>query len=533
MDATAGGPHRHGDLHSVSVGPSDSRTGDVMTRSTAGTAAALLEMRGIGKAYPGVQALRGVDLVLRAGGILGLVGENGAGKSTLMRILAGATPRDAGEIRIEGELVGRASPGEMIARGVAVIYQEPSLATHLSTAENIFMGRLPTNRLGFVDWRRLAQQTAILSQRLGLELEPRTAVRRLSVARRQMVEIAKALSRDARIIVLDEPSAVLGDAELQGLFGVMRRLAERGVGFVYISHRLREVFDITDTVTVLKDGAVVTTASTRDLTPARLVALMVGRELAIDAEPQYRSHGAPALEVRGLSRRGVLADVSLSVREGEILGIAGLAGAGRTEVLRAIHGADAIDAGEIRVFGRRARLRSPRDAISLGIGLLTEDRKADGLLLGQGVATNVTISRLGAVAPRGVVRRQRERMVVGSHVERLRIKTPTLGTRIRQLSGGNQQKAIFARWLHAECRILLVDEPTRGVDVGAKREIHDLLRGLAGRGVAIVVVSSELPEILALSDRVLVMREGRVTAELARGEATEERIMHWATSHAG
>jgi ribose transport system ATP-binding protein len=366
-----------------------------------------------------------------------------------------------------------------------------------------------------------------------MELEARTPVRRLSVARRQMVEIAKALSRDARIIVLDEPSAVLGDAELHGLFGVMRRLAERGVGFIYISHRLREVFDITDTVTVLKDGAVVATAPTEDLTPAQLVTLMVGRPLADETARADRAVGRPALEVRGISRRGVLHDVSLGVREGEILGIAGLAGAGRTEVLRAIHGADRVDAGEIRVFDRAVRLRSPRDAVALGIGLLTEDRKADGLLLGQGVATNVTIARLKDVAPRGVVRRRRERDIVDAHVSRLRIKTPTIGTRIRQLSGGNQQKAIFARWLHAECRILLVDEPTRGVDVGAKREIHELLHGLAARGVAIVIVSSELPELLALSDRILVMREGRVTAQLNRGEATEELIMRWATSHDG
>ena len=494
-------------------------------------APALLEMRGIGKSFPGVRALRDVDLRLEAGRVLGLVGENGAGKTTLVRILAGASPRDEGEIRIAGEAIDAAGPREMIGRGVAVIYQEPSLADHLTTAENIFMGRLPTGRFGLVDWQRLAHDTAVLSQRLGLDLEPRALVGRLSVARRQMVEIAKALSRDARIIVLDEPSAVLGDAELQGLFAVMRRLTERGVGFIYISHRLREVFDVTDTVTVLKDGAVVAAASTATLTPDRLVGLMVGRELEVEeARPPARP-GRIALEVRGISRGRVLRDISFAVREGEIVGIAGLAGAGRTEVLRAIHGADAIDGGEIRVLGAASRIGSPRDAIALGIGLLTEDRKADGLLLGQGVATNVTISRLAAVAPRGVLRRREERRLVRGHVDRLAIRTPGIGTAIRQLSGGNQQKAIFARWLHAECRVLLVDEPTRGVDVGAKREIHQLLRGLAARGVAIVVVSSELPEVLALSDRILVMREGRITAELARADATEARIMHFATSH--
>ena len=489
-------------------------------------------MRGIGKAFPGVQALSGVDLTLRRGGILGLVGENGAGKSTLVRILAGATGRDEGTIVIDGDPMEAASPSEMIARGLAVIYQEPALATHLSTAENIFMGRLPRTRLGLVHWRELESRTEVLSQQLGMELEPRAPIHRLSVARRQMVEIARALSRDARIIVLDEPSAVLGDAELQGLFAVMRRLAARGVGFVYISHRLREVFDITDTVTVLKDGRVVTTAPTAELTPDRLVTLMVGRELAPVGARRNATLGRVALEVRGLARGRVLRDVSLAVREGEILGISGLAGAGRTEILRAIHGADAIDAGEFRVFGRPAAIGSPRDAIALGIGLLTEDRKSDGLLLGQGVGTNITISRLSQVSRHGVLSRERERVTVEGHIERLRIKTQGGSTLIRQLSGGNQQKAVFARWLHAECRILLVDEPTRGVDVAAKREIHDLLRGLAARGVAIIAVSSELPEVLDLSDRILVMRDGRITAELTREEASEERIMHWATGHA-
>ena len=312
----------------------------------------------------------------------------------------------------------------------------------------------------------------------------------------------------------------------------MRRLAARGVGFVYISQRLREVFDITDTVTVLKDGRVVTTAPTAELTPDRLVTLMVGRELAPVGARRNATLGRVALEVRGLARGRVLRDVSLAVREGEILGISGLAGAGRTEILRAIHGADAIDAGEFRVFGRPAAIGSPRDAIALGIGLLTEDRKSDGLLLGQGVGTNITISRLSQVSRHGVLSRERERVTVEGHIERLRIKTPGSSTLIRQLSGGNQQKAVFARWLHAECRILLVDEPTRGVDVAAKREIHELLRGLAARGVAIIAVSSELPEVLDLSDRILVMRDGRITAELTRAEASEERIMHWATGHA-
>jgi ribose transport system ATP-binding protein len=491
----------------------------------------VLSMRGIDKSFPGAHALRSVDVDVGQGEILGLVGENGAGKSTLVKILAGAYRRDAGEILIAGQPVEAASPQEMIERGIAVIYQEPSLAPHLTVAENIFMGRLPLTRFGMVDWSRMAMDTAVVSERLGLDLQPRTLVSRLSVARRQMVEIAKALSRDARLIVLDEPSAVLGDAELQGLFSVMRLLAEKGVAFIYISHRLNEVFEITDRVTVMKDGRVVSSARTADLDADRLVRLMVGRDLGDVYGDAVGSSGEAALEVRGLTRHGVLHGVDLTARRGEILGIAGLAGSGRTEVLRAIHGADPVDAGTITVFGREVRIRSPRDAIAIGIGLLTEDRKSDGLMLLQSVGFNVTISRLQDIARGGVLRPGREGRVVRGHIDRLAIRTPGAGARVRNLSGGNQQKVIFAKWLNADCRVLLIDEPTRGVDVAAKREIYQLLHDLAARGVAIVMVSSELPEILGMSDRIVVMREGRVTIEMTRAEATEERIMYHATRH--
>jgi ribose transport system ATP-binding protein len=495
--------------------------------------APILEMRGIDKVFPGAHALRSVDLTLRPGEILGLVGENGAGKSTLIKILSGAYERDAGTITLGGEPVESATPNGMLERGVAVIYQEPALAPHLSVGENIFMGRLPATRFGIVDWIRLSQDTAVVAQRLGLDLNPRTRVGALSVARRQMVEIAKALSRDARVIVLDEPSAVLGDAELRGLFGVIRRLAEKGVAFVYISHRLNEVFQIADRVTVMKDGRVVADRPTRELTHDDLVRLMVGRDVGEIYPPRTGAPpGREALAVRGLRREGVLEGIDLTVREGEILGIAGLAGAGRTEVIRAIHGADPIDGGDITVFGETVRIGSPRDAIGLGIGLLTEDRKFDGLLLQQAISPNVTVTRFGEVAKHGVLQLGHERRLVKGHIGRLSIRASGPGARVRNLSGGNQQKVILAKWLHAECRILLIDEPTRGVDVGAKREIYQLLRDLVARGVAIVMVSSELPEILGMSDRIVVMREGRVSAELSRDEATEERIMHHATRRA-
>jgi ribose transport system ATP-binding protein len=492
----------------------------------------ILEMRGIDKSFPGVHALRSVSLTVARGEVLGLVGENGAGKSTLIKILSGAYTRDQGEIRIGEAVIETTSPHDMIERGVAVIYQEPSLAPHLTTAENIFMGRLPQTKLGLIDWPRLEQATLAVGEQLGLKLQPRVRVQHLSVAQRQMVEIAKALSRDARLIVLDEPSAVLGEVELEGLFALIRRLAQQGVAFIYISHRLNEVFEIADRVTVMKDGQVVGTDRVQNMTPARLIKMMVGRELSEIYPQRNPVFGREALVVRDLTRRGLLHQVSLSVREGEILGIAGLAGSGRTETLRAILGADPIDAGQIEIFGQPVRIKSPQQAIALGLGLLPEDRKTEGLLLQQTVGFNVTIARLKQFAPHGMLQLAAERKKVQAYVERLNVRTPGIYSRIRSLSGGNQQKCVFAKWLNADCRILLADEPTRGVDVGAKREIYQLLADLAARGVAIVMVSSELPEILGLSDRILVMREGQVMANLSRGEATEEQIMHYATGHA-
>jgi ribose transport system ATP-binding protein len=491
----------------------------------------VLEMRSIDKEFPGVKALHNVSLTVSRGEVLGLVGENGAGKSTLIKILSGAYKRDGGEIFINGKLIEGRSPHEMIQHGIAVIYQEAMLAPHLSTADNIFMGRLPLNALGMVEWRKLERDTLAISERLGFNLQPRTRVQYLSVAQRQMVEIAKAMSRNAHLIVLDEPSAVLGDAELKGLFNVIRSLAKQGVSFIYISHRLNEVFEIADRVTVMKDGQVVGTDQVKNFTTGRLIQMMVGRELSEIYPDRQPNFGTEALAVHNLTRRGVLSNISFSIREGEILGIAGLAGSGRTETLRAILGADRIDSGKLEVFGKSVHLRSPRHAIQLGIGLLPEDRKTEGLLLLQSVGFNVTISRLNEFAPNGILRPGIERNKIQDYIERLNIRTRGARTPIRSLSGGNQQKCVFAKWLNADCRILLVDEPTRGVDVGAKREIYQLMADLASRGVAIIMVSSELPEILGMSDRVLVMQGGQITAELSRTEATEERIMSYATHH--
>ena len=505
-------------MHEVSTGPIPPLPGDAR--------APVLEMRGVSKRYPGVEALREVDFALGAGEVHGLVGENGAGKSTLIKILSGATHADAGEIKIGGEIVHRPTPHRMHELGLAVIYQETMLAPHLSVAENLFLGRMPRTNLGIVDWRATRAKCAEIMNRLGFTVDPRARLSDLSVAQRQMVEIASALSRNARIVVLDEPSAVLGGSELEKLFETIRRLTADGVSFIYISHRLQEVFAMCDRVTVLRDGVVIDSRPVADVDTPMLISMMVGRAIT-DMYPE-RAHraGAVALKVEGLSRGGVLTDIDLEVHEGEILGICGLAGSGRTELLRALIGADPAGRRSFALHGRPFAAGSPQASIRQGMSLLPEDRKTEGCFLPQSVAFNVTISRLDALRSRGLLNRAREKRVVGDLVRSLNIRTPSTDTLVQQLSGGNQQKCLIARSLNAKCRILLIDEPTRGVDVGAKREIYQLLARLADeQRAAIVIVSSELPEVLGLSDRIIVMRDGRVAGRFDRAEATEEKLM--------
>ncbi len=490
-----------------------------------------LEMAGISKGFPGVAALQNVDFSVRRGEVHGLVGENGAGKSTLMKILSGAYRADSGEIRIGGQRIDRPSPLQMLGLGVAVIYQEMMLAPHLSVAENIFLGRLPKTRIGTVDWREAVSGSLAVMERLGFRVDPRARLMDLSVAQRQMVEIARALSRDARMVVLDEPSAVLGGAELEKLFEVIRRLSGEGVAFVYISHRLQEVFEVCDRVTVLRDGVVVGTRDVADADMDALIRMMVGRKLADIYPTRELSAGPIVLAVRGLSRPGVLHDIDFDARQGEILGICGLAGSGRTELLRALIGADPAAAESYSVDGMPVRSPTPRNSIRRGIGFLPEDRKTQGCFVTRDVAFNITISRLSELMRGGLLSEGREDRAVNALLRRLNIRAPHPHAGIADLSGGNQQKCMIARSLHARCAILLVDEPTRGVDVGAKREIYRLLAELADRQrAAIVMVSSELTEILGLSDRILVMRNGRICARLKRGEATEELIMQCAVS---
>ncbi|RWG81462.1 MAG: ATP-binding cassette domain-containing protein [Mesorhizobium sp.] len=488
---------------------------------------AVLEMRGIHKRFPGVYALNDVSFAVSKGSVHGVIGENGAGKSTLMRVLSGAFLANEGEVVIDGTVVPTPTPERMLELGIAVIYQELAQAPHLTVAENIFLGRLPKTVLGTVDWRKTQAAAREVLDRLGFRVDPAARIDAISVAQRQMVEIAKAIAREARIVVLDEPSAVLGDAELEHLFTTIRRLsAEQGVSFIYITHRLKELYEICDEVTVLRDGQVVASMPLAQTTTADLIRHMVGRELKDVFPPRPKPGPDVRLEVRNISRAGVLRDISFDVRQGEIVGICGLAGAGRTEVLRAIAGADAIDSGEIRIDGKAIAVDGPRAALAHGIGLLPEDRKTEGLFLEQSVAFNVTVSELAAIVQGGLISRRREQEQVSRFIRQMRIKTPSASAKVRTLSGGNQQKCGIARQLHAGTEILLVDEPTRGVDVAAKREIYDLLVGLTStRGAAIVMVSSELPEILGLCNRIVVMREGAVSAVLDGEGATEETIM--------
>ncbi len=489
------------------------------------TAAPLLEMRGIEKSFPGVRALRGVDLTLGRGEVLALLGENGAGKSTLMKILGGAHRPDAGTIRIAGEDRPLHSPHDAQDAGIAVIYQEFNLIPALSARENIFLGR-ETTRGGWLRHAREREQAAALFARLGVKVDPDTPCRELPVSHQQIVEIAKALSLNASILVLDEPTAALTATEVENLFRVIAEVKARGLGLIYISHRLDEIFRIADRVMVLRDGRYVGESPISQIDRAALIRLMVGREMSDEFPPREVALGEPLLEVRGLTRARRVRDVAFSVRRGEILGLTGLIGAGRTETVRLIFGADRPDAGEIRLRGKPLAIRSPRDAIRAGIGLLTEDRKLQGLVLPHSVLENFGLPNLGRFSRWNFLRRREERSEFDRYVGQLRTKVSGPQQAARNLSGGNQQKIVLAKWLARDCDVLIFDEPTRGIDVGAKREIYLLMNELAARGKAIVMISSELPEAIGMSDRILVMRDGAVAGEIADPRAaTQEQLL--------
>ncbi len=492
----------------------------------------LVKMEGIEKRFPGVHALRSVDFELTSGEVHALMGENGAGKSTLMKILSGIYPKDGGILSINGQEVELDGPREAQDHGIGIIHQELSLMNDLTVAQNIFIGREPRKRFGRLDEAALNRQTAEIFRSMNLSMDPRTVVGDLTIAKQQMVEIAKALSFRSRILIMDEPTAALNDAEIRELFTIIRQLKADGVGVIYISHKMDELKQIADRVTVMRDGAYVGTVGAAETPVSKIIAMMVGREVSNEpVEIPDLSSADTLLEVRGLNRGREIRDVSFSVKKGEILGFAGLMGAGRTEVARAIFGADERDSGEIRVHGRPCDISAPSDAVKAGIGYLSEDRKHFGLATGMDVRNNIALASLDRFSSRlGTLNDDAMRKTASDYIQKLAIRTPSDRQEVRLLSGGNQQKVVIAKWLYRDCDILIFDEPTRGIDVGAKSEIYKLLKNLADEGRAVIVISSELPEIMRLSHRIAVMCEGRLTGILPGGEeTTQEDIMHLAT----
>ena len=489
-----------------------------------GHASPVLEMERVSKAFGATQALDDVSLELRRGEIHALLGENGAGKSTLIKIMTGIQQPDSGDIRIDGAPVRVASSQDAQRLGVAAIYQEPMIFPDLSVAENIFIGHRDQGR--FVDRRRMEREATQVLARLGVRLDVSEPARGLILAEQQTVEIAKAISLDVRVLIMDEPTASLSAHEVRQLFAIVATLREQGVAVLFISHRMEEVFEITDRVTILRDGRWISTTPRAELTPAMAIRQMVGREVQELFHRERREAGAVRLAVRNLSREGVFHDVSFELREGEVLGFAGLVGARRTDVGLALFGIAPADSGEIVLDGERVAIASPRDAMARGIAYSTEDRRQLGLVMPLSIAANISLPSLPRfLSPQGLVRRGAEREIAEEFRQRLSIRAPSVETPTAALSGGNQQKVVISKWLETRPKVLILDEPTRGIDVGAKVEVHQLVDDLAAQGLAIILISSDLPEVLAMSDRILIMREGRQMAIFDRAEATQERVL--------
>jgi ABC-type sugar transport system ATPase subunit len=490
------------------------------------TKKSVVRLRGVSKEFPGVLAVDRVDLDILPGEVHVVAGENGAGKSTLMKLLSQVERPSGGEVEVSGEPVEFHGPGHAQSLGVAMVYQEFALAPHLSVAENLFLGREP-GRAGFINRRSEGEEAGNLLRRVGLEVNPARLASALTVAEQQRVEIAKALAIDAKVVIMDEPTATLAEREIEGLFEVIRDLTSRGIAILYISHRLDEIFRIADRVTVMRDGKIVDTLPVNELDEDKLVRLMVGREVAnLYPKPEVEI-GDVLLRVSGVSRGEKLDDCSFEVRAGEILGFAGLVGAGRTELARAVFGADRKDSGTVELDGQRLKIKKPQDAINAGIGYLTEDRKGEGLALQLGVDQNITLASLPTSF--GFINLAEERRIARQRRDELNIRTPSIRRRVQVLSGGNQQKVVVARWLETKARVMFFDEPARGIDVGAKAEMFGLIGELAKEGRGIVLISSYLPELLNMCDRILVMREGKVAGEIERKEFSEERVVALAT----
>ena len=486
----------------------------------------VLELRDVTKAFGAVVALRSGSLSLRSGSIHALVGENGAGKSTLVKIMAGLYQRDSGTFLLEGRPVDFKSTAEAKAAGIAVIYQEPTLFPDLTVTENVFMGRQPVGRFGRIDRRAMRDEVVALMKRLGVRMDPDRPAEGLSIADQQIIEIAKAISLDAKVLIMDEPTAALSGVEVERLFTVARGLRDEGRALLFISHRFDEVFSLCDTITVMRDGSYISTDATADTDVAATVRRMVGRDVHDLFPKQEAEIGAPLLEVSNLTMPGVFADISFSVRAGEIVGLAGLVGAGRSEVARAVFGVDPYQAGSVTLAGRPVPPRNPTAAMTLGLALVPEDRRKQGLVIDSTVGQNITAAIRRPLAKLGLITTGMENTSARVWASRLEVKTRALDAAAGTLSGGNQQKVVLGKWLATNPKVLIIDEPTRGIDVGTKAEVHRMMSELARQGLGILMISSELPEVLGMADRIVVLREGHVAAELTRADATEEAVMY-------
>jgi ribose transport system ATP-binding protein len=490
----------------------------------------ILKVENISKGFPGVQALDKVSFELRKGEVHALVGENGAGKSTLMKILSGVYRPDAGKVMYKGKEVHFQNARESSEAGIGIIYQELNLIPHLTVAQNIYIGREPRTLLGYIDDRKMNVDASRILRELNLDIDPSTKLNRLSISKQQMVEIAKALSKDSEILIMDEPTSALTEVEIDELFKVIHRLRDKGVGIIYISHRLDELRHIVDRITIFRDGHYISTSDYASITMEEIISKMVGRKLENMFPPRKNvPTGKKLLEVRHIVHAGILKDISFDLYEGEILGIAGLMGAGRSELARAIFGADPITSGEIVRDGKKLKIRSPSDAIRNGIAYLSENRKEEGLAVKMRLDHNVTMANVPEISRRlGIISGARELKATQTYVDELNIRTPSLMQVINNLSGGNQQKVVVAKWLFRDSRILIFDEPTRGIDVGAKYAIYELIERLAREGVGVIMISSELPEIIGMTDRVLVLHEGSLTATLRTKDTSQEEILNYA-----
>ncbi len=498
------------------------------------TSQLLLELRDITKTYPGVKALSGVNFKLRKGTVHSLMGENGAGKSTLMKILAGIYKPDEGNIILRGQPAKFENPRDALQSGISMIHQELSPIPEMTIAENIYLGREPLNgKSRFVNFKQMTKQTNQLFSTLGLDLNPVTKMKELSVSEMQMVEIAKAISYNADVIIMDEPTSAITDREVEILFKVIKDLKQAGKGIIYISHKMDEIFQISDEITVLRDGRYIGTKWAAESNNRELISMMVGRELEDIYPKEQIAIQDVVLSVRNITRHNQFEEISFDVKSGEILGVAGLMGAGRTEIMHAIFGDTQIDSGEIHMLGNKVRFQSPKDAIRSGIALVTEDRKGEGLVLPLSIRHNTTLPTLDQVTRRSFVEGRREKQIVDKIVQMLRIKAPSPEQKVQNLSGGNQQKVVLGKWMLANPKVLILDEPTRGIDIGAKSEIYKIITDLAKQGMAIIMISSELPELIGMSDRILVVHRGRIAGELWRDEVTQEKIMLLATGHEG